>query len=591
MKPKQFLILAFASLSLILTTRADQRPNIIFIYTDDHGWPDIGPAGIYKDLKTPHLDRLAASGIRASNGYSTAPQCVPSRAGFLTGKYQNRFGVEANGRPLDGFDDEQTVAERLKQAGYTTAQIGKWHLGPGNAIDQHGFDYFYNKNRNAPAPANFNRDGQKISTGLLPHTSYHLDDCTSMAVTFIRKHQDDPFFLYLAYRAPHVPLDAPEKYLDRFPGEMPERRRQALAMIAAMDDGVGAIVSELKDLDLTKKTLIFYIGDNGAPLKIHKIDAPGGGPGWDGSLNEPMNGEKGMLTEGGIRVPFLISWPGTLPSGAQYDSPIIAIDATATALHLAGINEDSLDGINLIPHLKNNTAPDRTLYWRWISQAAVREGRWKFLQGGSRHYLFDLESDPGERNNLASEKPELASKLHRKLVTWANDLQPAGLQTDEMAETWKRYFDHYLDGKKSSKPSTNRSKNISSKATVRNAQHQFRQGALHITPSEGSQSQPFLVANPVKLTGSFTATVSILSEKGGKLDISWRPNGSKRFQTAASTSVELTASPKWQSYTLKVPARESTTHLRFLLPKHSVKIGEITLKDQTESFTWIPGKS
>lgn len=229
------ILLPFVSLA----ETEESRPNIILIYTDDHGWPDIGPAGIYKDLKTPHLDALAKSGIRATNGYSTAPQCIPSRAGLLAGRYQNRFNGEANGKDLSGFNSETIISERLKKVGYTTAQIGKWHLGPPPAIGQHGFDYFYNKNRNSECYSNINRSGKKIKTAALPHTKYHINDCSDMACTLIRKHKDDPFFIYLAYRAPHVPLDAPQEYLERFPGEMPERRRQALAMISAMDDGGG----------------------------------------------------------------------------------------------------------------------------------------------------------------------------------------------------------------------------------------------------------------------------------------------------------------------------------------------------------------
>ncbi|MDG2126100.1 MAG: sulfatase-like hydrolase/transferase, partial [Verrucomicrobiales bacterium] len=383
-------------LSVVASTADDRKPNIILIYTDDHGWPDIGPANIHDDLKTPHLDALAKSGVRATDGYSSAPQCVPSRAGLMTAKYQNRFGVESNRQPLDGFDRELTVAEHLKSTGYTTAQIGKWHLGPGNKIDDHGFDYLFNKNANRPVYGNFDATGNKIPTTQIPHKKYHLDACSDAALTFIRTQKENPFFLYLAYRAPHVPLDAPQHHLDRFPGAMPERRRQALAMIAAMDDGVGAIVAELKKLNLTKDTIIFYIGDNGAPLKIHKIDAPGGGPGWDGSLNEPLNGEKGMLTEGGIRVPFLVSWPGTIPAGQVYRHPVIALDATATALHLAGLTDvPDLDGTNLIPHLTGEDAasPHDALYWRWVGQSAVRQGDWKLLRGHGRHYLFNLADD------------------------------------------------------------------------------------------------------------------------------------------------------------------------------------------------------
>ncbi|MGB0743954.1 MAG: sulfatase-like hydrolase/transferase [Opitutales bacterium] len=439
------LLLLLGLLAAPLLTSASP-PNVILIYTDDHGWPDIGTAGIYKDLKTPHLDALAASGIYATNGYSSAPQCKPSRAGLIAGKYQNRLGVEQNEDSLKGFDAERTIAERLKEAGYVTCHLGKWHLGHPKKIGDHGFDYFYKKEDNKPSISNFDRDGNKRRAGNLPHTSYHIDDCSDMARMFIRKYQHKPFFIYLAYRAPHVPLDAPKKYLKRFPGEMPERRRQALAMISAMDDGVGAIVAELKELGLTEKTLIFFIGDNGAPLKIHMVDAPGGGPGWDGSLNKPMNGEKGMLAEGGIRVPFLISWPGTLPAGKQFDHPIIALDATATALNLAGIDDPSLDGINLIPHLKKNTAPDRALYWRWVAQSAIREGQWKLLVAGQRRYLFDLEADHGETNNLIKVHPEIAQKLERKLRTWSSELTPPGLTNGEMKRVWDIYYDHYMDG-------------------------------------------------------------------------------------------------------------------------------------------------
>jgi uncharacterized sulfatase len=567
-----------------------ERPNVILIYTDDHGWPDIGPAGIYDDLKTPHLDALAASGIHATNGYSSAPQCVPSRAGLLTGKYQNRFGVESNGQDLAGFDAEFTIAERLQKVGYTTCQVGKWHLGPGNAIDKHGFDYFYNKNRNAPGPSNFDREGNKKPVGNLPHTSYHIDDCSDMARTFIRTHNDAPFFLYLAYRAPHVPLDAPKKYLDRFPGQMPERRRQALAMIAAMDDGVGAIVAELKKLGLTDKTLIFYIGDNGAPLKIHKHDAPGGGPGWDGSLNKPMNGEKGMLAEGGIRVPFLISWPGTLPAGKKYEHPVIALDATTTALNLAGIDDPSLDGINLVPHLKADTTPERVLTWRWIAQAAIRDRQWKLLIGGQRRYLFDLDTDPGELNNLIAEHPETAKRLEKQLGNWAGDLQPAGLTTKDMSEVWERYFDFYLDGKPAP-PLRTPQPPRSSGALCRGGSTKIQDGALLVTPAPQSKGAPFLVKNGLRLQGPFTATIKIRTVQTGPAGISWRSESQPDFVPDQIIRTSVPASSDWQTLTLDVPAKGQTIHLRLLLPNHPVTVSTITFKDTNKTTTWNPAKN
>ncbi|HID23095.1 MAG TPA: sulfatase, partial [Planctomycetaceae bacterium] len=278
---------------------AAEKPNVLVIFTDDQGYADLSCQGIRRDVRTPHIDALAAGGVRMTCGYVTAPQCVPSRAGLLTGRYQNRFGVEHNKSPLDGFNAELTIAERLKKAGYVTGMTGKWHLGPAREIVQHGFDFVYFKHSNGPAWANFDLDGHDRKPGPMNDGLYHIDANTAAACAFIRRHHDQPFFFYCAYRAPHVPLDPPQKYLKRFPGRMPERRRKALAMISAVDEGVGQILLTLRRYGLEQRTLVFFISDNGAPLKIHKLDAPGGGPGWDGSLNDLLNGEKGMLTEGG----------------------------------------------------------------------------------------------------------------------------------------------------------------------------------------------------------------------------------------------------------------------------------------------------
>lgn len=433
-----------------LTAERSDKPNVIVIYTDDHGWPDIGAQGIYPDLKTPNIDALAKSDARALSGYSTAPQCVPSRAGLMSGRYQNRFGVESNGKELAGFDAQQTIAERLKPAGYATGMAGKWHLGPDAQIPTHGFDHSFPMNNNAPTTANITTDGKDQPMGPFKADMYHIDACSRVASSFIKRYQKQPFFFYLAFRAPHVPLDPPQSYLDRFPGEMPERRRKALAMISAMDDGVGLIRKTLRELKLEERTLIFLIGDNGAPLKITKEDAPGGGPGWDGSLNEPMNGEKGMLSEGGMRVPFIVSWPGTIKAGQEYQHPVIALDVAATAVALAGLPADkALDGVNLIPFLsgKATGAPHERLFWRWTTQAAVREGKWKYLRGGHREYLFDLNADPGEKQNLVAANPDIARSLSTKLDAWGAELQPPGIEKQSLSAAGSNYFDHYLDGK------------------------------------------------------------------------------------------------------------------------------------------------
>ncbi len=451
------LMLAASILPLLASgtaMAAPDRPNIIVFYTDDHGHADLSCQGVLDDIKTPHVDALAKGGVLARHGYSTAPQCVPSRAGLLVGKFQSRFGVEANGKDLSGFNKELTIAERLQDAGYVTAQFGKWHLGPGPKITDHGFRHVFSQNSRRPFASNITLDGKDRPMSNLPPEMYHVDGCSRTAASLIERYKEEPFFLYVAYRAPHVPLDAPRKYLSRFPGKMPERRRQALAMLSAVDDGVGLITSTLAKHGLSEKTLIFYIGDNGAPLKIHKLDAPGGGPGWDGSLNDPLNGEKGMLSEGGIHVPFVVSWPGTIPAGQVYDHPISALDVAATAAEIARLETQpaDLDGVNLIPHLtgKKTTPPHEVLTWRWVAQSAIREGNWKLLRGGQREYLYDLEADLEEKHNLAAKHPEIATRLRTKLSTWANELDPPGLASGEMSRAATGYFDFYLDGKPAS---------------------------------------------------------------------------------------------------------------------------------------------
>jgi len=444
----------------VLSAGAVQRqPNVIMIYTDDHGYADLSCQGVFDDVRTPNIDRLAEGGVRMTDGYCTAPQCVPSRGGLLSGQYQNKFGLESNPQFKDAkimkqFDELETLPERLKKAGYATGMAGKWHLGPGNEIADHGFDHVYYRNSKRPATANIGLDGKDVPLGEYPSKVYHLDACSEVACAFIERHQKKPFFFYLAYRAPHVPLDAPQKYLDRFPGEMPERRRQALAMLSAVDDGVGRIFQTLEKCGITENTMIWVVGDNGAPLKIHKRDAPGGGPGWDGSLNDPMNGEKGMLTEGGVRVPYVVYWKDTIPGGQIYSHPVITLDLAATANALAGLPDDpKLDGVNLVPYLtgKKKGAPHEALYWRWLGQSAIRKGKWKYLRADDREYLFDMENDFEESRNLIQAHPEKAKQMLAELEAWAGTLQPPGigaLKSDNMSSTANRYFDWYLDGKR-----------------------------------------------------------------------------------------------------------------------------------------------
>ncbi len=437
--------LTLITLGLFLQcSSAYSKPNIIVFYSDDHGYADLGCQGVLKDLKTPHIDKLAAGGVRMLAGYTTAAQCVPSRAGLLSGQYQNKIGVEQNKDPMDGFDQCLTIAERLKAAGYATGMTGKWHLGGPGKIIKHGFDdVYFKKSSTKPGWINYDLNGKDVKPGTQPDKMYHLDANTAATQAFIKRHHKDPFFFYCAYRAPHVPLDATQKYLDRFPGEMPERRRRALAMISAMDDGVGSVMDTLREYDIEEKTLVFFISDNGAPLKIHKEDKRGIGPGWDGSLNDPLNGEKGMVTEGGIRVPFIAYWKGTLSGGNQYRHPVITLDVAATAVALAGLEHPAeLDGVNIMPYLKgdNTAAPHQALYWKWRNQSAIRKGKWKFISAFDRDYLYDMELDAAETKNLASKNPQAVNELKEQLAAWLKK----NTQESKGGKTGKEFFDFYL---------------------------------------------------------------------------------------------------------------------------------------------------
>jgi arylsulfatase A-like enzyme len=247
---------------------------------------------------------------------------------------------------------------------------------------------------------------------------------TDAALSFIDRHARDPFFLYLAYYTPHVPLESPEPWFSQTPENLPKERRQALAMIAAMDEGVGQLRAKVREQGIEKNTLIFFVGDNGAPLKEGA---------WNGSLNLPLVGEKGMLTDGGVRIPFLAAWPGTLPAGKTYEPAVINLDVAATALAAAGLTlDEKIDGVNLLPYLLDESvgSPHEALYWRWRSQAAIRTDKWKLiLLGKDERFLFDMSQPDGkaERTNLLTTFPEVAADLEKRLMAWNATLPPPGM--------------------------------------------------------------------------------------------------------------------------------------------------------------------
>ena len=462
----------------------DDRPNIIIVFTDDWGYGDLGVFRNRSDVKTPHLDELSQQGVLFTDAYITAPQCSPSRAGLLTGRYQQRFGFDAipdGPLPLN----QTTIADRLQKVGYVTGMVGKWHLEP-NALSlkwarkkqpkeirgrrvkvrreltlpflphARGFEeFFMGQSRRYWCNFDLAGNGLKRDGRFVDEPRFRVDVQTDAGLAFIARNKSRPFFLYLAYYAPHVPLEATKKYLDRFPGEMPERRRTGLAMINAVDEGVGRITKLLRDEGIAENTLLMFTSDNGAPLGAHTgqfmadilpVEEPGAA--WDGSRNDPLTGEKGMLAEGGIRVPMIWSWPAGLPKGKTISNPVISLDMTASALAAAGVRDPSgIDGIDQVPYLTGKIAPptDRDLYWRFWNQAAIRSGNWKYIvTGGGRELLFNLHHDKQERHNLLAEQRDRAAAMRTRLSQWADQLHPPGLPSDPPNGQETRWYKHYF---------------------------------------------------------------------------------------------------------------------------------------------------
>jgi arylsulfatase A-like enzyme len=401
-----------------------RRPNIVLILADDLGYADVGFQGC-KDVPTPNVDALARAGCRCTNGYVSCPVCSPTRAGLLTGRYQQRFGHEFNPGPMrtdDSFGlplSQITLADRLKTAGYATGAIGKWHLGfvPKFLPQRRGFDDFFGFLGGAHPYLNLQADmPQPIFRGTEPvdEKEYLTDAIAREATSFVQKHRDEPFFLYLAFNAVHVPMHTTAKYLGRFPSIADPKRQKYAAMLSAMDDGVGRVLGTIHDLKLDEDTLVFFLSDNGGP------------PQANGSRNDPLRGAKGSVFEGGIRVPFVIRWTGRLSAGSTYNEPVISLDVLPTAIAAAGVAQDrakehALDGVDLLPYVlgKKKQPPHETLFWRFGPQHAVRKGNYKLLKrGAGDDELYDLAADISETKDLASDKPETVAELNKVYAAW-----------------------------------------------------------------------------------------------------------------------------------------------------------------------------
>jgi arylsulfatase A-like enzyme len=433
MKPSTKLPLALLAFCCVQSLAAE-KPNIMIIVSDDQGYADTGFQGS-KQAVTPHLDALANSGVRCTSGYVTFPVCSPSRAGLLTGRYQARFGHENNPvyDPLDTKEGlpltEKLLPQFLKEAGYHTGWIGKWHLGssPAHAPWVRGFDESFGFIGGGHRYTGWQADGRQYTLPLIrngrniadppPHLTTALGN---EAAAFIRRNKDQPWMLYLAFNAPHTPHEPTAERIGKFAHIQDPQRRRYLAQISLLDDAVGTVTGALAESGQTKRTLVVFLSDNGGP--VH-----------NGANNDPLRGGKGELFEGGVRVPFVVSWPDKLPAGKTYDQPVISLDAFASALAAAGVptpKDKPYDGVNIVPHLAGEvkTPPHERLFWRMPGKRcfAVHEGKWKFISTGAfPSELYDLSTDPGEKHNVAAVNQEVVTRISEALNAWRKELTPA----------------------------------------------------------------------------------------------------------------------------------------------------------------------
>jgi arylsulfatase A-like enzyme len=437
------------------SARNDTRPNVILILMDDMGYGDIGSYGV-TDAKTPNLDRLAREGIRLTDAYANASNCSPTRAGFISGRYQQRYGIEwplgsapgdsARGLPATGT----SLPALLKKNGYATGLIGKWHLGdkPEFSPMAHGFDEFFGFLGGALDYYSHRRgDGRPDlyeNTTPVETPAYLTDEITRRAVNFVDRHSTSPFFLEIAYNAVHWPFQPPgmpasaqhrvsqpsvpgargESLYQGPDDAVPATRRDYVRILERADEGVGKVLAELDARGLTRNTLVIFTNDNGGE--------------WL-SRNAPLTNRKSTVWEGGIRVPLILRWPGHLPANKSSQQVAITMDLTASILAATGTVvpvEYKPEGINLLPSLSGRSpVVERELFWRRLRpvlQRAVRSGRWKLVDDGGNFYLFDVASDPGERHDLTAAHPDLVRRLKADMDGWEKNVdagKPVAPQT------------------------------------------------------------------------------------------------------------------------------------------------------------------
>ncbi len=459
-----WLVASVMLLSLGCSAKSDERPNILVIITDDQGYADVGFHHVDNNVKTPSLDRLADQGVVFSSAYVAHPFCGPSRAALMTGRYPHKIGAQFN-LPVDGstmgIDTEEVFISRaLQDAGYFTGAIGKWHLGelPQYHPNARGFDEFYGflGGGHKFFPTQYQAQYEKAkATGVkrfndyitpleynglqVKETEYLTDAFSREAVTFIEKaktHADQPFFLYLAYNAPHVPLEAKAEDLALFSDVKDEKRRTYLAMVYGVDRGIARIVDSLKATGQYDNTLIVFLSDNGGNTR------------WGGS-NIPLKEGKGSAREGGHRVPMVFHWPKGLDTAITFTQPVSALDLYPTFLSLANIDKPSskqLDGKNILPHLYDGTSPREgeslfvMRHRKGFHDVSVRRDQWKAVRTKStgKWKLFNIEKDISEQVDLSNKFPHILNDLVKDAGHWAwSNKAPKWFHIHQEGDDWR----------------------------------------------------------------------------------------------------------------------------------------------------------
>jgi arylsulfatase A-like enzyme len=450
---REFLkLLSAGAAATALPAQTRRPPNIIVIVTDDHGIGDVGCYG-HPEVRTPNLDRLAASGVRFNQWYSNAPVCSASRAAILTGKYPLRTGVQGALRSEPAWDvpglrkGENTLPGLLRPLGYRSAAIGKWHLGsaPQSRPQAQGFDEFFGWYSGwldayshryyqlGSPPGKIFHDLWRNETEVFEEPAYMTELLGREAQAFLAKqNRGQPFLLYLAFGAPHYSMMAPRKYLDRFPASMDRDRRTHLAMVAAVDDVIGSLLDQVRQLGIEQETVIFFQADNGATREER---ASSDGLPARGGSNGRYRGYKLGLFDGGMHVPAILRAPG-IPAGQISDRPMISMDLLPTFLAMAdpqGRPPSGIDGHNLLPVLRGTSPTHESMLWNHAEQRAVRAGDWKLILNPpnfpgepvtDKVWLSNLEADPSERKNLADAEPARVRELTERIRAWEQAATP-----------------------------------------------------------------------------------------------------------------------------------------------------------------------